>query len=337
LTLQQELIANVAATATYSGSRGVNLPRVGDANRPPISQDADGRWFYPDPGADRANDNFSDVTLRRWDANSNYHALKLGLRRRFSGGTMFQLAYQWQKSIDDGSGVAGSPRETFNDAWLSQNILDRSGDRGLSSFSIEHTFSANWGVELPFGPGRRFGAGADGIVGKLIEGWQINGIVQLVAGAPQFIEGNPNATCTQCSNINATIKEGFKVPKSEDPNGWFIADIATISEEDFPFTQPGQPGALPAGYFGNLARNAGEGPGVATLDFSILKNFAVGEEVELQFRAEFFNILNRTNFQGPIRSRSTFSRGGSITRTFGELLETATTSRQIQFALKIVF
>ena len=85
------------------------------------------------------------------------------------------------------------------------------------------------GVELPFGPGRRFGANAGGIVGKLIEGWQINGILNLNAGAPQFIQGFSRATCTQCSNIKATIKEGFDVPKDEDPNGWFVSDIATIS------------------------------------------------------------------------------------------------------------
>jgi hypothetical protein len=256
---------------------------------------------------------------------------------------MFQLSYTWQKSIDEGSVIGGSPRETFNDAWLTQYLPERSLDRGLSAFSINHAFSANWGVELPFGSGRRYGAGATGIVGKLIEGWQVNGIVTMMTGAPSTIDGNPFATCRQCSNIFSSIRPGIPFPKSENPNGWWVADVATISDEDFPFIQPGQTDANgdligPAlGYFPNLARNAGIGPGVATLDFSVLKDFYAGERAQVQFRAEFFNILNRTNFQINFRNRDTHTRGGTINRSFGNLTQTATTSRQIQLALKISF
>lgn len=256
---------------------------------------------------------------------------------------MFQLSYTWQKSIDEGSVIGGSPRETFNDAWLAQHLPEKSLDRGLSAFSIAQAFSANWAVELPFGRGRRFAPDAGGILGKLIEGWQVNGILQLMTGPPSTIDGNPFATCRQCSNIFASIRPGIPFPKSEDPNGWWVADIETISDEDFPFIQPGDTDANgnligPAlGYFPNLARNAGTGPGLATLDFSVLKNFFVGETAQVQFRAEFFNILNRTNFQINFRNRNTHSRGFSINRSFGQLTQTATSSRQIQLALKISF
>jgi hypothetical protein len=343
LTLQRELFSNMAVTAKYSGSRGVKLPRVGAANVPAVSQDANGGFFFPNVNAPQPNQAWTAITDRRWDGNSYYNALSLGLRRRFSGGNMFQLSYTWQKSIDNGSVIGGSPRETFNDAWLSQYLPERSLDRGLSAFSIEQAFSANWGVELPFGKGRRYGAGATGIVGKLIEGWQINGIVSLQTGPPSTIDGNPFATCRQCNNTLASIRPGIPFPKSEDPNGWWVADIETISDEEFPFIQPGDTDANgnligPAlGYFGNLARNAGEGPGVATLDFSVLKNFYAGERTQVQFRAEFFNILNRTNFQINFRERNTHSRGFSINRSFGRLNQTSTSSRQIQFALKISF
>ncbi|MBI2821078.1 MAG: TonB-dependent receptor [Acidobacteria bacterium] len=333
LTLQRELFNDIALTVGYSGSRGVKLPRVGDVNRPPAETLPGGGWFYPNPTAGRINATFADITTYAWDANSFYHSLKMGLRKRFAAGHMYQLSYQWQKSIDDGSGIAGSPRETFNDAFLSANMLDHTQTRGLSSFSVPHTFSGNWGIELPFGQGRRWGANATGVGGKLIEGWQINGIVQMAAGAPQNIEGNARATCTFCSNIQGNIRPGAKIPKSEDPTGWFIPGetMRTISDDDFIFTQP-----VP-GHFGNLARNAGEGPGLATLDVSILKNFFVSETARVEFRAEFFNVLNRTNFQGPARSRFTHTAGGTINRTFGLLTETATTSRQIQFGLKIIF
>ena len=343
LTLQRELFANMAVTAKYTGSRGVSLPRVGSANRPTVSQDANGAFFFPNRRAPAPNQAFTAITDRRWDGNSFYHGLALGLRRRFSGGNMFQISYTWQKSIDEGSVIGGSPRETFNDAWLSQHLPERSLDRGLSSFGIQHAFSANFAVELPFGAGRRYGAGATGFVGKLIEGWQLNGIVSLATGPPSTIDGNPFATCFQCSNIFASIRPGIPFPKSEDPNGWWVSDMANVTDEEFPFIQPGDMDANgnligPAlGYFPNLPRNAGIGPGLATLDLSILKNFYVGETAQIQFRAEFFNLLNRANFQINFRGRDTHTRGGTINRSFGRLTQTATTSRQIQLALKISF
>lgn len=333
LTLQRELFGGLAVTAGYSGSRGTHLPRIGDVNKEELVLLPTGEWYYPNPTGPRINPNFADITTYAWDGNSYYHGLKLGARKRFAAGHSFQASYQWQKSIDDGSNIAGSPRESFNDAVLSVNMLDHNRDRGLSGFSIAHTFSSNWGVELPFGPGRRWGANATGFARRVIEGWQINGILQMASGAPQNIEGNSRATCTFCSNIQGNIRAGAEIPKSEDPDGWFIPGniMRTITDDQFVFTQPA------AGRFGNLGRNSGMGPGLATLDLSLLKSFSIREGSQVQFRAEMFNILNRTNFQGPVRSRTTHTAGGTINRTFGQLTETSTTSRQIQFALKVLF
>ena len=347
LTLQRELMGDMALTATYSGSRGVKLPRVADVNRPVATRGADGLWRYDcdstgrgntvctqDADKRRANTSYGSITNRVWDGTSDYHGLRLGLRKRFSAGHMFQISYNWQKGMDEGSSIAGSPRESFNDAWLSPNHLDRHSDRGLSSFNLAQAFSANGALELPFGPGRRFGSGSDGILAKVFGGWQLNGIVQLNSGPPLNIEGNPARTCSVCNNILGNIKDGEQFPKNaEDPNGWFISGdkMKTITDEEFPFTQP-TPGRL-----GNLARNAGTGPGVINVDFSFLKDITLTEDTRIQFRAEFFNVFNRTNFQGPVRARATHSRGGTITRTFGELVQTATTARQIQFAVKILF
>ena len=91
------------------------------------------------------------------------------------------------------------------------------------------------------------------------------------------------------------------------------------------------------GFFGNVSRGSVEGSGFASLDLSLLKNFSVSEEAQMQFRAEVFNILNRANFQGPTRANEPIDRRGNPVPTFGELTETVSTSRQIQFALKITF
>jgi hypothetical protein len=339
LTLQQELTGSVTATAAYKGSTGIKLSRVGDVNRAVAVQQPGGGWKIDNPNSrSRQNSNFQRVALRRWDGQSYYHALSLGLRKRFSGGNMFQFSYQWQKSIDDGSSIAGSPRETFNDGWLSQNILDKNTDRGLSAFSVAHSFNTNFAVELPFGPGRRYGANADGFVGQLIGGWQINGIVQLATGAPQFLEGDPTGTCLGgCNNINANIKAGRTIPLARDPNGWFIEPellrdpTLTVDDPRFPFENP-----VP-GFYGNVSRGSVEGPGFASVDLSVLKDFPVSEQVQIQFRVEAFNIFNRTNFQGPTRANDTIGRNKRPVTTFGELTETVNFSRQIQLGLKISF
>jgi len=105
----------------------------------------------------------------------------------------------------------------------------------------------------------------------------------------------------------------------------------TVDDPRFPFQDP-----VP-GFFGNVSRGSVEGPGFATLDLSVLKNFSVGEQAQIQFRTEVFNILNRTNFQGPTRANDAIDRRGNPVPTFGELTETVGDSRQIQIALKITF
>ena len=93
------------------------------------------------------------------------------------------------------------------------------------------------------------------------------------------------------------------------------------------------------GYQGTTGRNSAIGPGLATVDFSIIKNISMGETARFQFRAEFFNLFNRTNFHPPERTRESFGRGSGTfaNAAFGNIQETATTSRQIQFALRIDF
>ncbi len=320
LTLERQLTPNTAVTATYAGSRGVHLSRAADVNRPPSTL-IDGRYFY-DQGDARANPAWASLTDRRWDANSYYNALKLGLKKRFSSGFQYQLSYQWQKMMDEGSNVITAPRPFRTSNFRASNWLDRKIDRGLSAYHTAHVLSSHWMVELPFGGGR-------GLADKLIGGWQVNGIVRLSTGTPINIEGNPNLTCRLCGGGGSALRPNLvsgrsNNPRTGDPNQWF--DPSAFENQE-------------ARTFGNLGRNTGEGPGLATLDLSILKSFFVAESANVQFRAEFFNIFNRANFQGPLRTRAVFNRGGGggPNGNFGQILGTVTPSRQIQLALKIVF
>ena len=367
LTLQQEITSSTVVTATYAGSRGVKLSRPGDTNIPtptllgPLGSFAGG-YVVPCASlsddsrakcvAPRANPSFQQLKDKTWDANSWYHALKLGLRKRFDSGFSYQLSYQWQKIIDQGSSVSGNRNEFGNDVDATSNWFDHRFDQGRSAWSIGRVLSANASFELPFGPGRRYGASTSGFAAKLIEGWSINAIVSLSDGAPTSFEGAGGITCSFCSTgrMRPQLMEGEEIrPTTGDPNQWWgpndifaIPNLINLADGTPCDTSRSAkasyvPGTC-AGTWTNLGRTAVTGPGAATLDFSVHKNFFVGETVDIQFRAEFFNIMNRSNFGTP--GIGALTGGGSAAGaagSFGLVTATATTSRQIQLALKVLF
>ena len=260
-----------------------------------------------------------------WDGDSSYHGLSLGLKRRFSTGFSYQMSYTFQKFLDNGSGYTGSPGDFVTGNTLVSHWLDSSMDKGPSAWNTPQTFSFNGSLDLPFGPGRRFGSGASGAWAKVIEGWQLNGLARLADGpAVEINVTGRRFTCGTCDSRPDLIPGKDNSPNTGDPNAWF-------GDPTENFTQPA------TGYFGDVGRNTAVGPGLATVDFSILKNFSMGETGRFQFRAEFFNIFNRASFHPPERTRNAFGSGRPNTASFGRVLETATTSRQIQLALRIDF
>ena len=319
LSLQRELMGGTAVTATYSGSRGVHLGRIVDANTP-LGTVVNGQRFFP-PGSSRHNAGYATITTRFWDASSYFNGLKLGLRKRYSAGFQYQVSYQWQKFMDDGSNIGGSPGDFQTSNVSSVDWLNARRDRALSAYHTAHSFITNWGVELPFGPGRRLGANLKGVAARLVEGWELDGIAQWASGAPVNIEGDGLITCDFCGSRPNLVPGKSNNPQTGSIDHWF--DISAFQNQ-------------PAGFYGNLGRNTGIGPGLATLDLAIHKVARISEGRSLQFRAEFFNILNHANFSAPIRTRTAFARGSAV-GSFGQILSTTTTSRQIQFGLKVLF
>ena len=122
--------SGTALTVGYSGSHGVKGTRLADHNRPTATF-ANGEWFYECDSVDRrgrciaqrANSNFLQMKDRRWDANSWYHALKVGLRKRFSSGLSYQLSYQFSKSIDQSSTTQSSPTDVSNEGYRARDDL----------------------------------------------------------------------------------------------------------------------------------------------------------------------------------------------------------------------
>jgi hypothetical protein len=262
------------------------------------------------------------------EGNSSYNALQAEVSRRLTHGLEFRANYTWSKNLDMNSGLTGAQSQNQAQMILDRNDLPR--DWGLSALNAASQASLSGRYELPFGTNRRWLHGGRGLGSRLAGGWQLNGIATLLSGFPftPQIGANRSEDGDTRNPDRPSLNPSFSGPVVlGNPNQWFNPNAFV----------------LPVfGTYGNLGRGTLIGPGLATLDASMFKNASVSEKVALQFRAEFFNLLNRANFGPPnatvfTNGTSTASTVPAISPAAGLITTTATTSRQIQFGLKIVF
>jgi carboxypeptidase family protein len=307
----------------------------------------------------KLNPNFGRINATLWQANSFYDAMQVDVAKRVSHGIQFHGAYTWGKSIDTLS--ATEANDAFPNGLFNQLFFDQRTTRGLSDFNVAQTvvLSATW--EIP-GPkkGSRLPEWAFG-------GWQLVGLYKASTGQPftPVLGGDPAGTKLDETGLVPSYKPGCNLVNSnfkKDSNGpiylnqdCFILPQATpaIASQCQPFglrapgtngsSDPGSPGIAGtcANLRGNLGRNIVIGPGLSKLDFSVFKNNyirRISESFNAQFRAEIFNIFNRANFGSPTDNLAVFDQNGvAQTQTAGLLTSTQTTSRQIQFAIKLIW
>ncbi|MDA2934226.1 TonB-dependent receptor [Acidobacteria bacterium AH-259-D05] len=334
LTIQRELFPDAVLTVGYAGSRGIKLSRLQDVNIAPVTV-KDGRYFWP-AGSKRANQTFDQMRMYLWDANSFFNSLRVGFQKRFSHGFQFQSSYTWSKAVDEASNTANFDAAGGGPNGTNQVPFDRKVDRARASFDIRHVYSANFTVELPFGPGKPLGGGSTGAAAKLIGGWQLSGLLSLNTGPPLTVAlGFDRAGMDN----SADISQRPDLVPGADPSpvlndGREPAEYFDVSSFRLPPIEAAD--GTPGGFWGTAPRNSVDGPGVAVFDFAVLKDTKISEDINLQFRAEFFNIFNRGNWRGPSRA-NIFPSPGPPVKAAAAITTTSTTSRQIQFALKIVF
>ena len=300
-------IAQLHVEAAYVGNKANKLMANRNINQPqPAAGSVNSRRIFPGWG----NINFQEPR-----GNSIYHSLQTKAEKRFSKGHLFLLSYTWAKAIDDSDSTQLS---TTSGTGNLQNQRDLRGERSRSFQDVRHRMVLSYLYELPFGRGRSLLAAAPPLVDKIVSGWQLNGITSYQSGRAFTIASPTDHSNTGSSNIrpNATGVSP-DLPRSERSPLRFINAAAF---------------AIPAGFaFGNTGRNVGTGPSQTNFDFSLFKDFAFDGEArrKLQFRAEFFNILNMPQFQVPNR---TFN-----TPQFGTITETINDNRDVQLALRFVW
>ena len=254
------------------------------------------------------------------EGNSSYQALETEVTHRLSRGLQIRASYTWSKNLDMNSGLTGAQAQNQAQMVLDRNDLHR--DWGPSALNPGSQASMMGRYELPFGAHRHWLKNAGGIENAIFGGWQLNGIVSLLSGFP----------FTPVIGTNRSGDGDTRNPDRPSLNPSFTGPVV--------LGQPGQwfnPNAfvLPAaGTYGNLGRGTLRGPGLADVDLSLFKNTAVSERASLQFRAEFFNVLNHPNLGTP---NATVFSSGAVNASAGLITTLATTPRQIQFGLKLIF
>jgi hypothetical protein len=325
LTLQRSLNRNLTATIGYVGNRGVHmLNREDDANSVLPTLTPQGlMWPTPAGSGTRLNPNVGAIRALYWSGNSFYDALQAQVIKKWSSGLTIQGGYTWGKAIDTGSAsVIGDP---FQNSISSPYYFCATCRRGLSDFNISQSVTSHflWAVPVPqnwtHGTTRSFALG----------GWDLGGIFIAQSGVPftALLGGDPlglNSSDPWAYPNRVSGPGCSSLVNPGNPNNYIKLQCLAFPN--------------PSTLMGNLGRNTLIGPGLMDFDLAVLKKFPIGrisESSTLQFRAELFNVLNRANFMPPIANETVFDQSGNPVPGAGAINATSTSSRQIQFGLKL--
>lgn len=360
LNVQRQLTPSLTAQVGYVGSRGVHQAFRADDENIVMPKPTSAGYLWPAPIGTGSfinpNSNVGGIRFLDWGGDSSYHALQVGVLKRMSHGLQIQGSYTWGKSIDEGSGVVAG--DTLANGIGSLQWFDLKSIRGLSDYNIGRVFVVNGTWDLPTLKS------APRVVGWAANGWELGGILKLSDGPPftatfgsdgdplginstdpwdfaNRLTGPGCASLVNPRNPNNYVKtQCFGVPTAPDMPFW-QANCDTTSPIYGPDATT-EPFPVCFNLRGNAGRNIIPGPGLINLDFSIFKNNPVrriSESFNVQFRAEFFNVLNRANFATPKSPNNTdiFDSTGASNGTAGLLTSTVTDAREIQFAIKVIW
>jgi hypothetical protein len=410
LTVQRELFKNNVFEIGYVGSRGVALVGTGNPLNParicteaspcviPAAaasgitsgtgtiapgtvRNADGSITITQ--STRANGNarvpahFLGLENNRMqsvaqDGQSTYHSMQTSLTRRYSDGVYYQVAYTWSKSIDNGSG--STFQDELNGLFPIGDLFSLRSNRGLSDFDRTHRLVVSYNWEIPVA--RWFGIENRG-VGKLVNGWSLNGVYTAQSGTPFLIFDStgtsiagisgavPNGTLQDPNNVNGNnaatyiggnivqpgsvydrinvyVNRGAFLPGGFCVNSQNQVISCTVPDGSDADSLPDVNPLVQGRAIGNLGRNVFRGPFQTNWDMSFVKMTGLTETTNIEFRMEVFNILNHPAFQSPAAAGAFFGNYGTVNvsntaSTFSSIIGTVNRPRSIQFALKLNF
>jgi hypothetical protein len=246
-------------------------------------------------------------TINMFDSsvNSNYNSLQVTASRRLNSGFSFTVNYTFSKTMDDST--------------TPQNSYYARSDYALSNINRKHVFSATYIYELPF-----FKRSTNGFLKTAVGGWEVAGVTRVQSGAPNSVVVPVDVARIGVSQSRATLIGDPNLPSDQrTASQWFNTAAFLPSAQ------------MVQGQFGTSGRNILIGPGFILSDISLIKNFAIRERTNLQFRAESFNFLNHPSFT-TLNTTVNFSATGQPTQNFGSVTG-AGPGRVIELGLKLSF
>ena len=300
--IQRELMPNLMLEVGYVGNRGIYQPNRYDANQASLVP-ADELADPPSIQSRRLYQNVGFVSGNESNAWTSYNALNVRLERRFSNGFELLGVYTYSKTM----GIWQHDNFTVPNAYNLRQMYGPVND-------FPHVATISYIYTLPFGPGKKYLAGTHGAVGRLVGGWEINGITSFYAGeAMDFSTSVSNLLGNRGSNVPIRLANG-NLPSGQRTTGRWFDTAAFIDPQ--------------TGVLGNTTPGAVWGPGTQNWDLSIFKNTLISEHKTIQFRCEMFNSFNHVNFSQPDTNSSD--------PTFGQI-SGAGAAREIQLGLKLLF
>jgi hypothetical protein len=342
LNVQHQFTDDLGVIIGYVGNRGLHQQFKVDDSDMTLPTLTSAGYVFPFSASvtlPTLNPNFGDIRSLWWNGSSSYNGLQLGVTKRMSKGIQFQGSYTWSKSIDNSSSGAGS--DSYGNSLSSLHWYDQRLNKSVSDFNTPRVLTLSTVWEIP-----TWQRSAK-LTQKILGGWQLGGILNAQDGQPftVLVGGDPlgqnssdpfafpnRLTGPGCNslvnpgNITQYIKvQCFSMPTA--PSQAFYSQ----------YCNPATPLPTCINLLGNARRNILAGPGLVNLDFSVYKNTRISEKLTTQFRAEFFNVVNRANFQSPLDNNTIFDQNGNLQDGVGALDKTANDSREIQFGLKFLW
>ncbi len=364
LNVQRQLAPSLTAVVGYVGSHGVHQAFRSDDGNIVLPTLTSAGYLWPNPVGDgqliNTNPNVGGIRFLNWPGSSSYNALQIGVKKQMSHGLQVQGSYTWGKSMDNNSGVIAG--DTFGNGIGSLQWFDLKLSRAVSDYNVPRVLVVNASWQIPTIKS------VPAALGWAVNGWELGGILKVSDGPPftptfgtgggdplglnstdpwafpDRLSGPGCSSLVNPGNPNNYIKTQCFSPPTAPSVAFFDAPAPLGCDPAFgQSTDPQAPQYLWCfNKRGNAGRNILPGPGLVNLDFSLFKNNPIrriSEAFNVQFRAEIFNILNHANFALPVEPDNTdvFDESGASTGTEGLLTKTTTSSRQIQFALKVIW
>jgi outer membrane receptor protein involved in Fe transport len=329
ISVEHQFTNALSVTAAYVGQKATHLVVPREGNQPLPGTGPVSTWaplqtrrplyaFIP---------LVTTIAVTDSPATMDYHALQMTARKSMSHGLEFVASYTYGKTLTDNRGFYGGGGFIAGEGAYWQNAYNRTSERGRSFFDARHNFTVGGTWDVPVGQGRKFAGSMSRVADLIVGGWSSSFLVVAHSGFPVTILGRDNTNQAVRGNVRANRYRPLTYTNQSIDN-WFGTGntFCTLGVDDGKCAY----GDAALGLFGNTAIGTEQAPSFFDLDGSIGKRFKLAEKKALDFRTEFFNLMNHTSFGPPGRSLATPA-------TFGVITSQTTPSRNIQFGLKLMF